>query len=157
MKEGEGGKEGKGRKVKEGEGGKEGKGRKVKEGEGGKEGKGSKDKLDKLYDWAGRWQMESNVGTCSILSVGRNNPSHNYSLNGTPLSTSDCERDLRVLASADPRHRAQCTQGRYCTNRVLGFISRSVSNTSADVILKLYLDLIFIMRFSSGLHIIIWI
>ncbi len=52
------------------------------------------DKLDRLYDWAGRWDMEFIVEKCSIPSVGRNNPSHNFSLNCTPLSRSDCERDL---------------------------------------------------------------
>ncbi len=26
--------------------------------------------LDRLYDWARKWQMEFNIGKCSILSVG---------------------------------------------------------------------------------------
>ncbi len=26
---------------------------------------------DSLYDWTERWQMEFNVGKCSIMSVGR--------------------------------------------------------------------------------------
>ncbi len=32
---------------------------------------GSVIKSDSLYDWAERWQMEFNVGKCSIMSVGR--------------------------------------------------------------------------------------
>ncbi len=35
--------------------------------------------LDRLYDWVRKWQMEFNIGKCSTLSVGRNNPLHNYS------------------------------------------------------------------------------
>ena len=86
--------------------------------------------------------MEFNVGKCSILSVGRNNPSHNYHLNNTPISRSGCERDLGFLVSSDLHPRAQCTQARNRANRVLGFISRSVSNRSAEVFLKLYLALV---------------
>ncbi len=40
--------------------------------------------LDRLYDWARKWQMELNIGKCSVMSAGRNNPLHNYSLNDTP-------------------------------------------------------------------------
>ena len=98
--------------------------------------------LNRLYDWADKWQMEFNVGKCSILSVGRSNPSHNYCLNDTLISRSGCDRDLGVLVSSDLRPRAQCIQARNRANRVLGFISRSVSNRSAEVFLKLYLALV---------------
>ena len=86
--------------------------------------------------------MEFNNGECSIMSAGRNNPLHNYSLNDSPLARSGCERDLGVLVSSDLPPRAQCVRARNCSHRVLGFISRSVSNRSADVILKLYLALV---------------
>ncbi len=35
--------------------------------------------LDRVYDWARKWQMEFNTGKCSVMSAGRNNPLHNYS------------------------------------------------------------------------------
>ncbi len=81
--------------------------------------------------------MEFNIGKCNTLSVGRNNPLHNYSLNAIPIDRSSCERDLGVLVSSDLRPRNQCIQAKNRANRVLGFITRSVSNRSADVILKL--------------------
>ncbi len=87
--------------------------------------------------------MEFKIRKCSILSVGRNNPLHNnYSLNATPTERSRCERDLGVLVGSDLRPRNQRIQAKNRANRVLGFISRSVSNRSADVILKLYLALV---------------
>ena len=98
--------------------------------------------LDTLFEWAEKWQMEFNIGKCSVLSVGRNNPSNRYSINGTALKSSDSERDLGVRVNANLRHRQQCTEARNRANRVLGFISRSVSNRSAEVILKLYLALV---------------
>ncbi len=30
--------------------------------------------LDKLYDWERKWQMEFNIGECSVLGGGLNNP-----------------------------------------------------------------------------------
>ena len=98
--------------------------------------------LEKLYEWTRKWQMEFNIGKCSVMSAGRNNPLHNYSLNDTPLGRSNCERDLGVRVSSDLRSRNQCLQAKNRANRVLGFISRSVSNRSAEVILKLYLALV---------------
>ena len=76
------------------------------------------------------------------MSVSRTNPAHSFCLNDTPLRRSRCERDLGVLVSSDLRPRAQCVQARNRANRVLGFISRSVSNRSPEVILKLYLALV---------------
>ena len=47
-----------------------------------------------------------------------------------------------MLVSPDLRPRKQCISARNKANRVLGFISRAVSNRSAEVILKLYLSLV---------------
>ena len=44
--------------------------------------------------------------------------------------------------SQDLRPREQCISARNRANRILGFITRSVSNRSQDVILKLYLALV---------------
>ena len=47
-----------------------------------------------------------------------------------------------MLVSQDLRPREQCISARNRANRVLGFILRSLSNRSADVILRLYLALV---------------
>ena len=44
--------------------------------------------------------------------------------------------------SQDLRPREQCISGRNRANRILGFTTKSVSNRSADVMLKLYLALV---------------
>ncbi len=36
--------------------------------------------LDSLYDWEEKWEMKFDLGKCSIMSVGRTNPTHNYCL-----------------------------------------------------------------------------
>ena len=46
--------------------------------------------LDRFYDMARKWQMEFNIGKCSVLCVGRINPLYNYSLNVTLIYRSSC-------------------------------------------------------------------
>ena len=50
--------------------------------------------------------------------------------------------DLGVQVSSDLRPREQCIIARNRVNKILGFISRCVTNRSSKVILKLYLALV---------------
>ena len=65
-----------------------------------------------------------------------------YTLGGVDIDKSNSEKDLEVLLSQDLRPREQCISAKNRANRVLGFITKSVSNRSADVILRPYLALI---------------
>lgn len=64
--------------------------------------------LNRLYEWTDKFQMELNVGKCSYLGVGSNNPLHKYCLNTTPIS----DRDLEVFVSSDLRPKIQCILAR---------------------------------------------
>ena len=86
--------------------------------------------------------MQFNADKCSVLRVGRNNPRYTYSIGGVTLTRTTCERDLGVVVSPDLRPREHCIKARNRANRTLGFIARSVSNKSAEVILKLYLAVV---------------
>ena len=98
--------------------------------------------LDSLHKWADDWQMKFNVDKCSVIKFGKRQNNVNYKLDNMEISTSDKERDLGVIVSSDLKPRNQCISARNKANRMLGFISRSVSNRTADVILKLYLALV---------------
>ena len=98
--------------------------------------------LDKMQEWTIKWQMNFNTSKCSILHVGRNNAASDYTLNGVRLSKLDSAKDLGVIVSHDLRPREQCISARNRANRVLGFIARSITNKTAEVILKLYLALV---------------
>ena len=37
--------------------------------------------LERLDEWAERWQMKFNIEKCSVLHIGRNNAEHKYELN----------------------------------------------------------------------------
>ncbi|KAK8720325.1 hypothetical protein OTU49_013410, partial [Cherax quadricarinatus] len=98
--------------------------------------------LDKLYSWSEKWQMQFNVDKCKVLKLGSvHNPS-TYKLNNVELSHTDCEKDLGVMVSSNLKPRQQCLSVRNKANRLLGFISRSVSNRSPEVILQLYTSLV---------------
>ena len=98
--------------------------------------------INRMYEWADRWQMEFNINKCSRLHVGRHNAESRYTLNDVGISKSNAEKDLGVLVSHDLRPRQQCISARNRANRVLGFIAWSVSNRSPEVILRLYLSLV---------------
>ena len=98
--------------------------------------------LDRLYEWSEKWQMQFNVDKCSIMSVGRSNGPVDYKINDNNLGRSYSERDLGVQVSSNLRPREQCNAARNRANRILGFISRCVTNRSSEVILRLYLALV---------------
>ena len=98
--------------------------------------------LDKLNDWAIKWQMEFNVEKCKVLKMGETDERTSYSLNNIEIGSSLCEKDLGVFVSSNLKPEENCIAVRNKANRILGFISRSVSNRTEDVILKLYLALV---------------
>ena len=98
--------------------------------------------LDKLNDWAVKWQMEFNVDKCKVLRMGETDDRNRYTLNNLEIGRSLCEKDLGVLVNSDLKPRENCIAVRNKAKRILGFTSRSVSNRTKDVILKLYLALV---------------
>ena len=53
--------------------------------------------LDRLGEWAKKWQMEYNVGKCEVVHFGRKNRGADYFLNGEKLQKSETQRDLGIL------------------------------------------------------------
>ena len=98
--------------------------------------------LDRLHEWSLKWQMSFNSEKCKVLRLGRPNLDEKCKLNNTDLDNSECEKDLGVLVSSDLKPSNHCINARNKANRILGFISRSVSNRTAEVFLKLYLSLV---------------
>ena len=75
------------------------------------------------------------------MSVGKDNRPVDYTLNDTTLGRSYSVRDLGVQVSSDLHPREQCIIARNRANKILGFISRCVTNRSSEVILR-YLALV---------------
>ena len=98
--------------------------------------------LNKFFEWSEKWQMKFNVDKCKVLSIGDVNRETRYQMNNDAIEKSDCERDLGVMISRNLKPSKQCVFARNKANKVLGFIQRSVSYKTSEVILKLYLALV---------------
>ena len=62
--------------------------------------------LRKLELWAARWGMEFNILKCKVMHFGRNNPRHDYTMNGRLLEKTEEERDLGVVTNDHGQHKA---------------------------------------------------
>nr|XP_053657327.1 uncharacterized protein LOC128706451 [Cherax quadricarinatus] len=92
--------------------------------------------------WSEKWQMKFNVDKCKLLALGNENNPRSYNLGEVELGHTECEKDLGVMVSRNLKPRQQCLSVRNKANRLLGFISRSISNRSPKVILQLYTSLV---------------
>jgi hypothetical protein len=67
-----------------------------------------KETLDKHCEWAETWGMAFNKDKCKIMHVGINNPSYDYYMQGTKLSTVEEEKDVGVLIHRSLKPGRQC-------------------------------------------------
>ena len=57
--------------------------------------------INKLVEWAKKWQMSSNVDKCSVMHIGHNNVQSNYDMSNQQLPTTDQQRDLGIIFTKD--------------------------------------------------------
>ena len=55
--------------------------------------------IEKLQEWAQKWQMAFNTDKCHILHMGEHNQNFKYQLGGEDLETVSFEKDVGVLVS----------------------------------------------------------
>ena len=50
--------------------------------------------INKLVEWANKWQMSFNVDKCSVMQIVHNNMQSNYNMFNQQLPTTDQQWDL---------------------------------------------------------------
>ena len=98
--------------------------------------------LDKLVEWAEKWQMNFNVDKCTVMHVGTNNQNYNYAMGNQNLAEVNQQRDLGVLIDKNLKWKSQVEASFKRANSVIGFISRNFHYKSKDIMLPLYTSLV---------------
>ena len=57
--------------------------------------------INKLVEWANKWQMSFNVDKCSVKHIGHNNMQNNYTMSNRQLPTTDQQQDLGIVITKD--------------------------------------------------------
>ena len=62
--------------------------------------------INKLDEWANKWQMNFNVNKCSVMHIGHNNiqgnnNNNNNNMSNQQLPTTDQQRDLGIITTKD--------------------------------------------------------
>ena len=94
--------------------------------------------IDKLIIWANTWSMEFNVKKCKVMHLGRRNPIHGYTMNGTPLQVCNGERDIGIHISDTLKPGTQCAEAARRANAILTQISRAFLYRDRRVFVQLY-------------------
>ena len=79
--------------------------------------------INKLFEWANKWQMNFNVDKCSVMHIGHNNMQGNYNMSNQQLPTTNQHRDLGIIITNGLKWQKQTEKSCKTANTVLGFIA----------------------------------
>ena len=98
--------------------------------------------LDKLSDWAEKWQLYFNTDKCKSLHIGKANKRQVYQMNGKSLDQVTEEKDLGVIIDNELKFHRQTATSVKKANRVLGIIKKSFSHLDESTLPLLYKTLV---------------
>ena len=96
------------------------------------------DDLQKIDEWTKIWLVKLNDEKCKVMHCGINNPKFDYSINGTVLNETTCERDLGVQISNDLKWSNQVNYAANKANQVLGSIKKTIKFQNKESLSRLY-------------------
>ena len=70
--------------------------------------RGMQEDLDRLVEWADKWQMKFNVSKCKVMHAGKRNPRQSYSMGNIGLKPVEVEKDLAITITSDLKCSQQC-------------------------------------------------
>ena len=103
---------------------------------------GLQEDLNRLQDWATKWQLRFNAEKCKVLHLGRLNPNYNYDMDGVALKITTEEKDLGVVIDDKLKFDAHTEKQVNKANRQLGLIRRSFDALDTESLTLLYKSLV---------------
>ncbi|CAH8641175.1 unnamed protein product [Dicrocoelium dendriticum] len=94
--------------------------------------------LDRLWDWSILWQLPVNLGKCSVLRVGPNDPPTRYLLGGNEVPRVQLQSDLGVLLSSDFKSSEHWKTAARKGFNMLWMIRRSFGIMTTDMFVRLF-------------------
>lgn len=96
--------------------------------------------LNKLMDWAAKWNMEFNLEKCKVMHTGTKNPAHEYEMAGRRLEVTEEEKDIGVVVTKNLRPGKQCAKAAQTARAVLGQITRAFHYRDKRIFKNLYVQ-----------------
>ena len=98
--------------------------------------------LNNLALWTEKWLMKFNLDKCKIMHIGSKNQLHDYLFYDKVLTRSSCEKDLGIYICDDLKVSRQCLEAEKKAMKVLGFIKRTFTHKSENIVITLYKALV---------------
>ena len=103
--------------------------------------------IDRLSEWAEKWQLKFNTSKCSVMHLGYNNPETVYSMrdnDGIPrdLAVTVLEKDLGLYVDNKLSFHHHVDDSVKRANRILGLIKRTFVSRDVTIIKKLYTTMV---------------
>jgi hypothetical protein len=98
--------------------------------------------LNKISNWAEKWQMKFNANKCKVMHIGCKNILNDYTMDAVNLKSVERESDLGVIIDKSLKVSHQCTAVVKKANKILGLISRSFEVKNKNNIITLYKSLV---------------
>lgn len=98
--------------------------------------------IDELLAWTDQWQILFNADKCKVIHFGKDNPCHEYTMNGNVLESTDVEKDLGVHVDKNLSFEHHMTETVKKANRVLGMISRFIEHKDSSIMIPLFKALV---------------
>ena len=90
--------------------------------------------INKLVEWANKWQMNFNVNKCSVIHIEHNNMQGNYNMSNQQLPTTDWRQDIGIIITKVLKWQKQTEKSCNTAKRAHGLIARNFRCKNKELI-----------------------